>query len=674
MKKILFFAAVLSVAFTSCMNEEFIGDNSPTTSQGTPGAIGFNLNIPAVTRLDKSGGEAATDLSNQFIVYAEKDETADGAAPVTDGSTTHQLVFKNYVVKWTNNSEYTTTSNTKGWEYVGYTFDAADSGTDTEKYATYITPNSGQGVRQEIKYWDYGAASYTFTAVSALPADITAGKVTITKKETETTGNKVYDKGYTLALTASAHPENIYIADRVVISRSNNSDRTATNTYGGNVTFKFRNLLSHVRVGMYETIPGYSVKIDKFYYKNDGTPSNFADMIETGHTANSTTAFVANASNVGTSSAANLTVKYWNSAMTGYTSALENHPTVTVSDATVATALTLGTNIPGNVLGVTPNAAIFDQSTATYTPFFPQETNNVPLKLMVDYTLTAPVTGETIKVKGATAEIPAEYLRWKPNYKYTYLFKISPNSNGQTGPGITPAGLYPITFDAVEIVAEDGTAEYITTVSEPTITTFGVDSEGKYVKAGITSGVSPEPYAYPAGSDIYATIMEGNTVITPALTGTVNVNLYKNVVSSDPTNFPVTEASLAEAIAETGGSAGEKITYTNDNTIGTVVSTVPGEDGVNVTIDAVKMTALAAGTYAVEYITTQTYYTTSGTHAFADEAAFDAYVAANGTLCSDEEGTTPIDYTTYSSATGATYYTRGGIKKHAKTYKIIVVK
>ena len=75
MKKILFFAAVMGVAFTSCMNEEFIGE-SPTTSQETPGAISFNLSVPAVTRADKTGASAATDLNGNFVVYAEKNGKA----------------------------------------------------------------------------------------------------------------------------------------------------------------------------------------------------------------------------------------------------------------------------------------------------------------------------------------------------------------------------------------------------------------------------------------------------------------------------------------------------------------------------------------------------------------------------------------------------------------------
>ena len=59
---------------------------------------------------------------------------------------------------------------------------------------------------------------------------------------------------------------------------------------------------------------------------------------------------------------------------------------------------------------------------------------------------------EIIKVYGATAQIPAESAAWKPGYAYTYIFKITKDTNGSTDPEhIYPEGLFPITFDAVVV-------------------------------------------------------------------------------------------------------------------------------------------------------------------------------------------------------------------------------
>ena len=107
-------------------------------------------------------------------------------------------------------------------------------------------------------------------------------------------------------------------------------------------------------------------------------------------------------------------------------------------------------------MGESITEATYDKAAKAYTNVFPQETNAQNLKLKVDYTLYNSISGEKIEVTGATAEIPAMYLKWKPNYKYTYLFKISENTNGYTGASSGPAGLWPITFDALVVEAENG--------------------------------------------------------------------------------------------------------------------------------------------------------------------------------------------------------------------------
>lgn len=627
MKKNLFYAAIAILTMASCTSNDFVGDQEALET-GSTKAISFGFDVPMPTR--SSGADAATALGNHFIVYGEKSETADGAAPVTDGSTSHQLVFKNYVVKYTGNSAYTTTSNTKNWEYAGL----------SQTYGTNVTPQADE--TQTIKYWDYSATNYVFTAVSALESEITSGAVKVTKTTAKTDGNKVYDKGYTVVLTDAATATKLYFSDRQEIAQGTGTNRETNNAYGGNVTFTFRNATSQIRVGMYEDIPGYGVKIKKFYYENSSTPA-FATM-STGVTSN----FTANVPNLKTGSAATLTVTYYNDGTR------KNQPKISVS-GTSANYITLTGDGLGEdkILATASSTPTYDNG-GNFTTVFPQESNDKSLKLKVDYQLFNTKTGETINVTGATAEIPANYLQWLPNYKYTYLFKISDNTNGSTGGSVV--GLYPITFDAVEIVAEDGTAEYITTVSEPSITTFGV-SGGKYVTGGSE---------YTVGSDIYATFTEGSIVQTPILgtSGAQHVNVFK-VTTTDAAKFPITEASVAEAIAANESNAMNVDIYTYDGTstytkvtdaatldVSTTyykadsesrvpgadgyvqtqavadvdyvivkikatnitddastnfsaapakVTSVPAEDGTTKTIDAVKLTGVKAGTYAIEY-------------------------------------------------------------------------
>ena len=632
------------MTLVSCTSEEYLGDNNPSTPQDKLEAINFGFNMTPTTRADQTGGTAASTLGSTFYVYGIKSESTDVPGSVGAGHT----VFKNYKVTYTPKTAYTTTSNTADWEYVGKAL--------TTNEAAAITDNEGT-VTQTIKYWDYTAPDYTFYAFSAASADVDAAspKVTIAKTQTST---NVYRNGYAVTLAAGANMDQLFFSERVNITKTTGTDRTADNTYGGNVTLRFHKASAEVRVGMYETIDGYTVTINNFTVADDQDNPSFAQM-DDDVTAN----FAANLCNSKNGDAGTMNVTYYASGT------LQNQPILTFTPTTGNKVLALGDNLKATtVLNTSVTNPTYDKTAGAYTSVFPNIANTQNLKLKVTYTLTA-TSGETITVTDATAEIPANYLKWKPGYAYTYLFKISANTNGSTGtPGTDPAGLYPITFDAVATVTEDGLAEYITTVSEPSITTFGVKSDSYVVGKD----------DYETGTDIYATIMDGSSVATPVI-GT-NVNIY-SVTTSDATNFPINEASVAESIAEiTSGTKIVQCENINDDdatyftsSAPAAVTAVPGEDGVNITINAVKLTGVkTAGKYAIEYVKTPaTYHTTSAAYTFANAAAMDTEVTNNGPLYSNADGTTVA---TWENDTEHTYYRRTSVKTvGVYTYKIVTV-
>ena len=507
--KYLFMAALGTLTLASCVDDSFVGDKEALNGVDN-GAISFDLNMPARTRAEVGGADAATALNNEFIIWGEKNET-DGTA-----ATTANQVFYNYKVNYTSNSAYTTTSNTKNWEYVGITPYTSD------KVSPALT------VTQTIKYWDYSADSYTFTAVSAKPTDISDGKVKITKI---TSGSTVYDKGYEIAVNTGASLDDIFVADRNQPTKGTGTNRDATNAYGGNVTMKFRNFMSKIRFGIYEDIPGYKVNITNVEYNSTGssTTNKFGvdgKFLAIGDGSATNTIFTV------TYDANNKAVATVKSGSTpGLANYLETAQSVAGSPILSSTAAS-----PISTTAATPT---WDKTDGAYTTILPYTTNATNMKVKLDFTLTSLDTGETILVADATAEIPAAYCQWKSNYAYTYILKLNDNTNGQIG-GVT--GLYPITFDAVQVTDDNGAAEYITTLSAPSITTFGVNSStGKYVTGG---------NEYAAGSDIYASFVEGSTVKTPVLgtSGEQHVNIY-HVTTTNATNFPITEASVAEAIA-----------------------------------------------------------------------------------------------------------------------------
>ena len=630
MKKKLFFAAFALALFAGCSDNDYVGDQASLNAVTGNGAISFGFDVPTPTRA--SGATAATKLNNQFIVWGEKGET-DATAPAAGN-----LVFPNYKVSYTANTAYTTTSNTKNWEYVGLKWSATDAA--NVKIATAaVTQND-----QTIKYWDYAASNYVFTAVSAKPEDITNGRVVINKLTSD--DDSKYEKGYTVTLSKTTSPDvypslaDLYFSDRNEITQGTGKDRTATNAYGGNVTFTFRNALSQVRAGVYETIPGYAVTAIKFYVTGDAEAK-----------VSETSAFGVIAKNTNPATyEGTLTVTYYDDTDDD----TKNHPKLSFS-GTPANDLILGTNMStlstSTTLGTTSASPTWDTNGGTFTSVLPQIDNTTNMKLKVDYTLYNSVTGETINITGKTAEVPGKYLAWKPNFKYTYLFKITDDE------------LYPITFDAVTIEAEDGTAEYITTVTEPSITTFGVNSStGKFVSGGSE---------YAASTDVYSTVMDASALATLSAS---NFSIY-DVTTSDATNFPVTEASVAEALIEgptwTKAQAdNKKITCAAGPTL-TFQNTVPAEDGTTITLDAsnnkaAKFTTATGKKYALVYQKTAATYTTdSGKNDYTS----DTFTAA-GILYTDAACTTVA--TSWTS--GTTYYKRTAVSnKGVYAVKIVTV-
>lgn len=242
----------------------------------------------------------------------------------------------------------------------------------------------------------------------------------------------------------------------------------------------------------------------------------------------------------------------------------------------------------GTELSTVINTPTYDTKDGKYTLFMPQTENDKTLNLKVDYTLTSlDGSKEQIHVKGATATIPAKYLCWRPNYAYTYIFKISDNTNGSTGGADDPAGLYPITFDASVVVTENGNAEFISAMGESTITTFAVkDKLYQHDKAD-----------YENGSDLYATVVDKDkkTVTLNA----DNTKVYK-LTDTGAAVTNLSEALVANWVANNKTTNYEVVDAANYS----FVSSVPSEDGKTITLTpatALKMSGVKAGKYVIEY-------------------------------------------------------------------------
>ena len=247
-------------------------------------------------------------------------------------------------------------------------------------------------------------------------------------------------------------------------------------------------------------------------------------------------------------------------------------------------------------------------SDSYYTPVLPVA-KATPLTIRMNYTLTSEDgSGEKIKVYGAKAVIPAAYTAWQPNHAYTYIFKISDNTNGTTSTTTDKEGLFPITFDAVvnDVAENDFTHESITTVSAPSVTTYAWDDTNKKVVKAYEGEVDQ----YPAGSDIYFSVT--TTTANQAETKS-DLNINGKLYTLGGTNADkATEAEVIDAL-QVRTSAGtenlaDKVTGRNNLTLTaaatTLPTTIPTEDGKGIPVSEYTVALLkssSANTYAYVY-------------------------------------------------------------------------
>lgn len=521
-KYFLYAASVLALA--SCSSDDFLGEN-PGNVQNATTAINFSGEASKITRATSNTGTPQQMLDGQFLVYGVKKV----------GDMRHN-VFVNYKV-WDATAENTTT-NTKGWEYVGEKQDKTS--TDIKYGSANITLDKNQ----TIKFWDYSASEYNFVAGSPIDAFIYKQAVELTSGTTitEATVSKLAGHINPNKAGTQLNTDPVYIAAPVKVEKAN---------YKEPVKFTFQRQQSMVRVGFYETIPGYTITDIKFY-DADGTVSTGNNII----LYSSTNDYFVGGTNVSGK------VTYdWTTAKPSYTFAYTYNTNLKKSKNWYAGELT---GVHAKTSSETNVAYLYgsDQDMATATGYFtvlPTPATTTPSAILIkcDYTLTSDDdSGETIHVKGATAAIPAAFSKWDVNTRYTYLFKISQNTNGTTGDPTNPddpAGLYPITFDAVVTDMTDKTHGTITTVTTPSITTYQAGS------------VTDNGIEYKSGTAIDVTVTDANGNVQTLTAGGSTVGSVAVYKFTDA----ITEAEIqvkgtADATPITGSVDGNKFTFTPD--------------------------------------------------------------------------------------------------------------
>ena len=398
-KKTILLAATTALVLAGCSDD--LTENaviSPSTSE-KPAAIMFGNAANPTTRAAE-GDEAAALLGDKLYFFGTKTSGTDV-----------KTIFDNYSLKYTSGSAGSTETNVAGWEYVGET--------------------SKKGALQAVKYWDYNAERYDFVAVTAASLPGTSDYIANTTD------------GMVLDVTTPSNLSKIYFADRVTatpVATDATASSPATVAYNSTVQFQFRRLGARMRIGFYETVHGYAIKNLVFYYvgaasgsKTLGVGGAFPksgkyNLTYNDNTNEATVKFNGGSNVMGWSNTfGTLAYTSVSAAQAGYNDKFisANGEVVDAEDKVF--------------LGTTAKTATFaqeDNATNAYKAILPNENNTLKMQLRVDYTLVAlDGSGDEINVRDAYVSVPVEFCKWKPNYAYTYLFKISDKSNGYTGKG-----------------------------------------------------------------------------------------------------------------------------------------------------------------------------------------------------------------------------------------------
>lgn len=568
-----FIAAASALALASCSSDDFLGEIQGNEQNAATSAINFGGDTGKITRATESGVTAAGLLDNNFVVVGFKGNKTDAANNET-------YAFDHYNVNFKDGSAFSTESNRAGWEYVNQ-----DMNVKGTKPAASLA--QGGASQQTIKYWDHSCKSYDFIAFSMGKKDAASEYATPTHVDKD----NLATAAYTLSGNVNTLSE-CYISDMKTVTKPNYNKTS--------VSMSFRHLASKVRMALFEIVPGYVISDVKFYTDTEATST----------TTNPEGTLIGNFNNSGTltvyfptTGIVNKDKKDYNKAHVKFTAPTTAGETGVLNHKGFG-AVKYGNQDEGAISAgstyLSQNAAKPSYCGDGYQNVLPSEGAASAITLRIDYKLTSTDgTNETINVKGATATVPAEYTEWKSGYAYTYIFKISQDTNGSTGG--TSTGLTAISFDAVVVDDEaNGFQETITTVSDNSFTTYGYKD----------NKVTTNGNEYVNGTDIYATVYSAGATVAPQ-------KLYTVTLEAGATQT-INEASVANAL-EKGSNDTAKKTWTVTDYAGkkmivtetadgfaTTVTEVPAGPGYTLKVNALKWTGVATDPatetyYAVEY-------------------------------------------------------------------------
>lgn len=555
MKK-YFYLALAATTMAACTNDvdysssdqgnpnntigfQVLGRNSITRAQSLQDAGHYNFGVFAY----KSSDNVNNVMSNYLVGYMddakgyEKTGSTTGDKPgVADGQSY-------WMYEGLGNKEYFGT-------YAGGALD------------TFYTSNNE---KQFLKYWDKSAESTCFYAYAPYVGTTDAGKnlrVTYVDGQAQSaTGDDTYVMSIPNGTIVAGYDD----ASRYEFMYA--SAKVLKAEYGHDVSLDFNRLVAKVNIKFWEDIPGYKVRILDLkegtykgvqaaasikengagiygykggkYYVSNGVKIKFDDGQKTG------------------------IIRQYNGATAGKEAPLVfDAPTAAQIGENRYTASASSTTYYAIPKGSSANVLANNSTGFSATGTAPEaDLAKTGFTFHVSYELTAEDSGERIIVKNATVHVSCDYCKWTENTHYTYIFKITTNSNGSTAepPTIDPTdpevptvqSLYPIVFDNCTV--QDW---------------YENESEWE-----ITQGTAPSYH------NITLSVNNGTNDVPTYSVGAAGATLKVTIADKDGHNNHTIDYSK---VTVTGPST---LTYTSQSTYGTI--TVPAN--------------AAAGVYTVTY-------------------------------------------------------------------------
>ena len=572
MKKVLILACA---ALTACTNDIDLGPNKEQV-ETLSNAIGFQMAKKNMTTTKAPALQSKGHYN--FGVWGYKKLTATSGSAIMENYLVGYMDEANHKGYYMTDDNQTTLGDKDGvangksqWAYEklgssDYTYDGSDG-----YYKNTDMKYMSNSANQFLRYWDKSTESTKFFAYAPY---LNADEADRVKFEYNT------DQMMTLPLSERKveKGEDESLAEYMVATQ----EVTKAN-YNNDVQLHFRRLNAKVNIKFYETIEGYNVKILDL---QSGTVSGVTAVPAVAPAPGSTTYTYGtqykstevkvefNGINTTTGTTPLSIIDYQYGTATPYDQASPDYMTFTAPSATDVCSAEgyisgKGVTIGSTVITDSNAKEKASKSPSTYFVIPKQPTDDSGLTFHVTYELTALQTNEKITVHNATVHVPAENCKWGAGKAYTYIFKITKNSNGSTDPSkpINPAdptpdtdkALYPIVFDGCSVENWDAATTY---ESEHEITN---DTYNYYLT--LSASILSKGASTPTSITVNAYKRKGTTD-TSVIDG--ELKIFDSTNTEKTTDFTITTSTGAapKIAAKSTTTSGD---YTLKYTIGTKV-------------------------------------------------------------------------------------------------------